>query len=76
MDVHYQTENCRIAGGEKKNHKKSPDTVTSLAQNIQYNTGVYKIMTKEFCLFLFGKKLLEVASVVLYRMPLPLIYTF
>ena len=40
MDVHYQTENCRIAGGEKKNHTKSPDTVTSLAQNIQYNGNI------------------------------------
>ena len=40
MDVHYQTENCRIAGGEKKNHTKSPDTVTILAQNIQYNGNI------------------------------------
>ena len=75
MDVHYQTENCRIAGGEKKNHKKSPDTVTSLAQNIQYNGNIQN-NDKIIVLFLFGKKLLEVASVVLYRMPLPLIYTF
>ena len=75
MDVHYQTENCRIAGGEKKNHTKSPDTITILAQNIQYNGNIQN-NDKIIVLFLFGKKLLEVASVVLYRMPLPLIYTF
>ena len=40
MDVHYQTENCRIAGGEKKIIQNSPDTVTILAQNIQYNGNI------------------------------------